>query len=76
MLKIYSIPNMERFLSLVARSRGQVLLHLPANSQHDLKGDSALRQLFQTMKPGREGVRISLSDPSDIPAFINYMIGV
>ncbi len=23
MLKIYSIPNMERFLSLVARSRGQ-----------------------------------------------------
>ena len=55
MLKIYSIPNMERFLSLVARSRGQVLLHLPDNSQHDLKGDSALRQLFQTMKPGREG---------------------
>jgi len=53
-----------------------VLLHLPDNSQHDLKGNSALRQLFQTMKPGREGVRISLSDPSDIPAFINYMIGV
>lgn len=76
MFQIHTIPNMERFLSLVARSRGRVLLHLPDNSQHDLKEDSALRQLFQSMEPSREGVRISLSDPSDIPAFINYMIGI
>lgn len=75
MFKIHLIPNMERFLSLVARSRGKVLLHLPDNTQYDLKEDSAVRQLFRTMEPGREGVRISLSDPSDIPAFINYMIG-
>lgn len=75
MLKINVIPNMERFLDLVARSRGKVLIHLPDNTQFDLKEDSAVRQLFQTMLPGQDGVRISLSDPDDVPAFISYMIG-
>lgn len=76
MLKINVIPNMERFLDLVARSRGKVLLHLPDNTQCDLKEDGVARQLFQTMRPGQDGVRISLSDPGDVPAFINYMIGI
>lgn len=75
MLKINVIPNMERFLDLVARSRGKVLIHLPDSTQCDLKEDGAVRQLFQTMLPGQDGVRISLSDPDDIPAFISYMIG-
>lgn len=76
MFQINIIPNMERFLNLVARSRGKVLLHLPDNTRYDLKEDGAVRQLFQTMQPGRDGVRITLSDPGDIPAFINYMIGI
>ena len=75
MFKINIIPNMERFLNVVARSRGKVLLHLPDNTQCDLKEDGAVRQLFQTMLPGQDGVRISLSDPGDVLAFINYMIG-
>ena len=74
MLKFMMIPNMERFLSLIEESHGKVILHLPDDTQCDLKQDRTARQLIRTMNPGRDGLCISLTDPDDTPAFIDYMI--
>ena len=36
-MKIFSIPDTNRFLNLVGKSRGDVTLHLPDGSQVELK---------------------------------------
>lgn len=75
MFKIMMMPDAENFLGVVERSYGQVLLHLPDDSRCDLKRDHTARQLLRTMRPGREGLCVSLSDARDVPAFLDYMIG-
>ena len=75
MFKIMMLPDSENFLNVVERSRGQVLLHLPDNTRCDLKRDNTARQLLRAMRPGQEGLCISLSDARDVPAFLDYMIG-
>lgn len=75
MFQIMMLPDAENFLHVVEHSRGQVLLHLPDNTRCDLKRDHTARQMIRAMRPGREGLCISLSDARDVPAFIDYMIG-
>ena len=75
MFKIIMLPDADNFLNVVEHSRGQVLLHLPDNTRCDLKRDNTARQLLRAMRPGREGLCISLSDSRDVPAFLDYMIG-
>lgn len=75
MFKIMMLPDADHFLNVVEHSRGQVLLHLPDNTRCDLKRDNTARQLLRAMRPGREGLCISLSDARDVPAFLDYMIG-
>ena len=74
MLKFMLLPNMERFISLIEKSRGKVMLHLPDDTQCDLKENYTARQLIRTMTPGGAGLCISLTDPDDTSAFIDYMI--
>ena len=74
MMTIFCIPDMERFLRIVEDSRGKVLLHLPDKTLCDLKRDSTAVQLLRMVCPGREGLRISLSDPRDLPSFVSYMM--
>lgn len=73
MFTFLMIPNAERFLHIVERSCGEVLLHLPDGGRCDLKRDPVARQMLRTFRPGREGLQISLSDRSDAPAFFRYM---
>lgn len=73
MLTFMLLPNTEKFLQIVAHSRGDVLLHLADGSLCDLKHSHTARQLLRTLKPGEEGLCISLSNPDDIPAFLRYM---
>lgn len=73
MMTLFCIPNMERFLDLVERSCGRVLLHLPDNTFCDLKEDRTAAQLLRMVLPGEQGLRISLSDPKDLPSFLSYM---
>lgn len=75
MLTFMTIPTPEAFLSLVDHSCGSVFLCLPDGGRCDLKREPLARQLFRALVPGREGVRISLSDPDDTPAFFRYMAG-
>lgn len=75
MLTFMMIPTPEKFLSLVDRSCGSVFLCLPDGGRCDLKREPLARQLFQALASGRNGVRISLSDPGDTPAFFRYMAG-
>ena len=67
------MPNAETFLSLVKKSRGDVLLHLPDGSRCSLKQDHTAQQLLQVTQPGRDGISISFSDPGDTPAFFQYL---
>lgn len=73
-MTLFFIPDAEKFLNLVEKSRGNVMLHLPDGSQTDLKESRDARQILQMTLPGRAGLRISLSDPEDTPAFIQYMM--
>lgn len=43
MFKIMSIPNADKFFSVVEHSKGNVFLRLPDNSQCDLKRDRTAR---------------------------------
>ena len=74
MFKIMSIPNADKFFSVVEHSKGNVFLRLPDNSQCDLKRDRTAKQLLQTMRPGIEGRCIALSDPQDFPEFFRFMM--
>lgn len=74
MLNIKTLPDAERFLDIVEHSRGQVMLHLPDNTQCDLKRDNTARSMIQAMSPRRDGLWISLSDEGDVPAFIDFLI--
>ena len=73
-MKIFSIPDAGDFISLVKKSRGEVMLYLPDGSRLDLKQSHAAQQLFQVMSPGQPGLHIGLSNPADTPAFIQYMM--
>lgn len=76
MLKVMLMPDVEKFLSLVRQSRGDVVLHLPDGSQCDLKQDHLAQQMLRIMQPKRDGIAISLSNPDDTLAFMRYLAGV
>lgn len=73
-LQITSLPNAEKFLEVVGRSRGNVFLQLPDHTQCDLKRDHTARQIIRAMRPGRDGLCITLSDPRDSFGFMQYMM--
>lgn len=73
-MTLFFIPDPEKFLRLVQRSRGNVMLRLPDGGQTDLKESHEARQLLRMLRPGQAGLRISLSDPEDVPAFLQYMM--
>lgn len=75
MLKIIAMPNAEKFLSLIRQCCGDVLLHLPDGSRCSLKQDHTAQQLLRSMRPGQDGISISLSDPGDAFTLVKYMIG-
>ncbi len=73
-MKIFSIPDMEGFLKLARKSQGDVILYLPDGNKLNLKHRHNIRQLSESICPGQSGLQISLSDSSDAPAFIRYMM--
>lgn len=75
MFRIMKIPSAERFFKAVDESRGQVWLCLPEGSRFDLKKDEGARQLIRITRPGPEGLPLTLSDSSDLPAFLRTLAG-
>lgn len=73
-MTLFFIPDPERFLRLVERSRGNVLLRLPDGGQANLKESYEARQLLRMISPGQVRLEISLSDSEDVPAFLQYMM--
>lgn len=73
-MTLFFIPEPERFLRLVEKSRGNVLLRLPDGGQTDLKESREARQLLRMISPGQVRLEISLSDSEDVPAFLQYMM--
>lgn len=73
-MKIFSIPDTNRFLDLVGKSRGDVTLHLSDGSQVELKQARTAQQLLRIVDPGQSGLDIRLSNPADTLDFIQYMM--
>lgn len=48
-------------------------MDLPDGSRADLKRDGAVRQLLRMLRPGEEGLRLSLSDRGDVASFMRYL---
>ena len=74
MLHMMSLPDRERFLNIVQHSRGEVLLRLPDGTDCDLKEDTGACQLLFSLELGPEGVSITLTDPKDLPRYLQYMM--
>jgi len=75
MLTFFLIPDTKRFLTLVNKSRGEVMLHMPDGSRRNLKRGSDAHQILEAAKSGKAGVKISLSDRRDLESFIQYVVG-
>lgn len=73
-MKIFHIPDTNKFLNLVDKSQGNVMLHLPDGSQVNLKQNHDAQQIFQMMRPDPFGLHISLSNAEDVSAFMQYMM--
>ena len=73
MLTFFLIPDTKRFLKLVNKSCGEVMLHMPDGSKHDLKHSTDAHQMVDAVKSKGTGVNISLSDHRDVSPFIQYM---
>ena len=75
MIRILSIPNMEKFWAVVDQSRGEVSIRLSDQTQIDLKRDHTARQLLRKMEPGGGGLELFVSDSADMAALIAYLVG-
>ena len=73
MLRIQYLDK-DRFMRQVAASKGSVYLHLDNGDTCDLKQDNTAAEMLQMMDAPKKGFAISLSDPSDIPGFLHYMM--
>lgn len=75
MLKILLIPNTDRFLEKVNSCSGDVVLHLPDQSTCSLKNDRIAAQMLRMMDVNKNGLTLSLTNPSDYSIMLNYMVG-
>ncbi len=73
MLTFFWISDTERFLKLVNKSCGEVMLHMPDGSKRDLKHNGDANQMLEAVKSRGTGVKISLSNHRDTESFIQYM---
>lgn len=74
MLKILMIPNTERFLEKVNSCNGDVVLHLPDESTCSLKNNHIATQMLRLMDVNKNGLTLSLTDPTDVSIMLNYMV--
>lgn len=74
-LKIYLTPNIEKLISLVEQSCGNVLFRLSDNSLRNLKNDSEAATFLIQKADWCHGVEIYLTDTKDYFKFVNFMMG-
>ena len=74
MIKLLLIPDADRFLEKVNSCNGDVVLHLPDDSTCSLKNDHVAAQMVRMMDISKDGLRLSLTDPADLPILFNYMV--
>lgn len=74
-LKIYLPLNIEKLISLVEQSCGNVLLRLSDKSLLNLKNDSQAAAFLKQEAYRCHGVEIHLTDTKDYFKFINFMMG-
>lgn len=74
MLTFLLIPDNQKFLQLVDKSRGDVLLHLPDGSKHSPKAAGSTLELLDSAKSRKTGMEISLTDLAGMKPFIQYMM--
>ena len=74
MLKILLIPNTDRFLEKVNSCSGDVVLHLPGQSTCSLKNDRIAAQMLRMMDVNKNGLTLSLTNPSDYAIMLDYMV--
>ena len=73
MIRIHAVPDMGRFLRTVERCHGEVTLHMRGGVVCHLKGDPVAMELLRTV-PSAGELHVSLSDRSDFPVFLQYLM--
>ncbi len=67
-------PNKETLMQHIKTCKGNVYLSLKDGTSCDLKNDQMAIRLFQTLDVPRNGIMINITDPVDLPQFIQYLM--
>ena len=73
-IRMFLLPNIDRFIRLVRDSKGRVMLIPPKGEALDLKENLAARELLRCVKPNAGGLLLGLTDPDDFRAYVRYMM--
>lgn len=73
-IKILYIPDKEKLVRLIKKSKGQVLFLYLGHTIYDLSQENADTELFKEEIRKGKGIDVFLSDKDDYFRFINYMV--
>lgn len=75
MIRVMNINNIESFLKMTDETKGDVMLKLPDGTEADLKHSHTVRQMLRVMPIKDAELNIQLTDNSDLPMFLHYLMG-
>ena len=73
MIQILTLPDPERFLSVVNQSQGTVFLCLPDHSRVNLKESRIAQQIIRLMKSDQCKLLLDVDNPRDVPSFMRFL---
>ena len=74
MAKLMNISNMNRLADIIGRCKGDVFLNLPDATSFNLKQNRDVLQLLRYLQPAQGALELNLSDKTDLPIIIGYMM--
>ena len=73
MLKLTHLTNMEKFLSVIDKCAGSVLLYLENGEVCDLKTDSAVRSFLRGIRSADGDYRFRIAETEDLRLLLQFI---
>lgn len=73
-IKVLFIPDIEKLIQLIAKSKGKILLLRQNRTLYDLTDKNANMDFLKEEVQKGKGIDVYLSDKDDYFCFINYMV--
>lgn len=73
-INIRRVGNVDKFISMVKKSRGSIYLELPNQMLCDLKQNEEALQMLYMINPKELWLELFLTNQQDSHDFMNYMV--